>query len=525
MHHLHSIHPQQLSSYSHHLHPSRPMLPSSQHLKNAQLADFAAQMVCYLWFGHVTPQHVSPQSPTRRHSSLTALEPKPLFVKFCADVIATTQISYSVVLLSLLYIYRLKCANPYIHGLDGSEYRLFTVAVMLANKFLDDNTYTNKTWSEVTSIAVREINIMEREFLTTLKFTVYVSEHQHLAWLKTLERLVSERNTCLGNQAHAAAAAAAAAITPRLPSPARPTSAASPLQALASPESLPSPPTPASISPVIVPSSTPMHSIGPMPSIGSWAPKPYPLESSLSSFDPMPTSSRKRSAHDAFDVNAFEQVKRLHRDPNTQAAILADSSRRTAAAARSVTPIPTTYIQPTYHQSAPSTPVFQPAVSVGYPTYNVSPPARLSFRVSVSPVRSSIVPSQQRLPSPSSNALPSTQRNTLPSTQRLVATPHGAYVHVGQSMVYGNPSSHSAASTLLAPWSAALDGSAGVRPTDPVNLYFYRMAAGKRLENQLMQAANNPFANVQTATPPQLPWQAYSHPLPPLQPQDYPRLM
>ncbi|CAG8780567.1 8698_t:CDS:2, partial [Racocetra fulgida] len=69
---------------------------------------------------------------------------------------------------------------------NGSEYRTFTVALMLANKFLDDNTYTNKTWSEVTNIPVCEINTMEMEFLGSLNYQLYVSEKQYFDWVQNL---------------------------------------------------------------------------------------------------------------------------------------------------------------------------------------------------------------------------------------------------------------------------------------------------------------------------------------------------
>ncbi|RIA92854.1 cyclin PHO80-like protein, partial [Glomus cerebriforme] len=112
------------------------------------------------------------------------------FKKFCKDVISATQVSHSVILLSLLYIHRMKINNPTIKGQNGSEYRTFTVALMLANKFLDDNTYTNKTWSEVTNIPVSEINTMEMEFLSSLDYELYVSERQYFEWVRKMDTFI-----------------------------------------------------------------------------------------------------------------------------------------------------------------------------------------------------------------------------------------------------------------------------------------------------------------------------------------------
>ena len=45
-----------------------------------------------------------------------------------------TQVSQNVILLALMFIYRLKRLNPGVKGKVGSEFRLLTVALMLGNK-------------------------------------------------------------------------------------------------------------------------------------------------------------------------------------------------------------------------------------------------------------------------------------------------------------------------------------------------------------------------------------------------------
>lgn len=41
-----------------------------------------------------------------------------------------------------LYIFRFKAMHPSVKGQEGSEFRMAIVGLMLANKFLDDNTYS-----------------------------------------------------------------------------------------------------------------------------------------------------------------------------------------------------------------------------------------------------------------------------------------------------------------------------------------------------------------------------------------------
>lgn len=71
-------------------------------------------------------------SPVRRLTD--AALPLPNFKDWVREVLSTTQVTQNVILLALLYIYRLKVTNPTVRGQAGSEYRLLTVALMLGNK-------------------------------------------------------------------------------------------------------------------------------------------------------------------------------------------------------------------------------------------------------------------------------------------------------------------------------------------------------------------------------------------------------
>lgn len=56
------------------------------------------------------------------------------FQKWVSTILSTTQVSQNVILLALLFIYRLKKFNSGVKGKKGSEFRLMTVALMLGNK-------------------------------------------------------------------------------------------------------------------------------------------------------------------------------------------------------------------------------------------------------------------------------------------------------------------------------------------------------------------------------------------------------
>ena len=61
-------------------------------------------------------------------------KPHEQFRKWVYSVLSTTQVTQNVILLALMFIYRLKLSTPQIKGRAGSEYRLLTVALMLGNK-------------------------------------------------------------------------------------------------------------------------------------------------------------------------------------------------------------------------------------------------------------------------------------------------------------------------------------------------------------------------------------------------------
>ncbi|KAK5636964.1 hypothetical protein RRF57_012676 [Xylaria bambusicola] len=166
-------------------------LPKCISPHGGNLDDFAALMTCFFWFETMDTIEAAEQINTHRSPEpLPPLskytEPCPAYKKWVHSILSTTQVTQNVVLLALLFVYRLKKTNPRVHGNPGSEYRLLTVALMLGNKFLDDNTYTNKTWAEVSGISVKEIHVMEVEFLSNMRYGLLTSKEQWQEWLRKL---------------------------------------------------------------------------------------------------------------------------------------------------------------------------------------------------------------------------------------------------------------------------------------------------------------------------------------------------
>ncbi|KAJ5224717.1 uncharacterized protein N7469_008220 [Penicillium citrinum] len=161
---------------------SQLRIPSSINNTKGTLAEFAAQMTCLFWFEKTSKI----QAIEDRRNPVPSIVPEAIptagFQKWVSTILSTTQVSQNVILLALLFVYRLKKFNASVKGKKGSEFRLMTVALMLGNKFLDDNTYTNKTWAEVSGIAVQEIHIMEVEFLSNIRYDLFSSESEWTRW-------------------------------------------------------------------------------------------------------------------------------------------------------------------------------------------------------------------------------------------------------------------------------------------------------------------------------------------------------
>lgn len=96
-------------------------------------------MTCLFWFESVDELKQAESIRSRPSNApiprLPVLaKPYDQFRKWVYNVLATTQVTQNVILLALLFIYRLKMSTPQIKGRAGSEFRLLTVALMLGNK-------------------------------------------------------------------------------------------------------------------------------------------------------------------------------------------------------------------------------------------------------------------------------------------------------------------------------------------------------------------------------------------------------
>lgn len=186
------------------------------HSPDVDVAVAYGQMVCYLWFWSPSNSNATAFDPAQ---SALQLQPHPHFIHFLSKVITQTQLSKTVLVLALHYLWLLK--RPVMQGSDdnadaegaedmgpvnrpsalatapgdGSHYIVSVIALMLANKFMDDNTYTNKSWAAICGVTLEKINSMEREFLIAINHALHVDVNRFMSWIRIMQSFFMQRQS------------------------------------------------------------------------------------------------------------------------------------------------------------------------------------------------------------------------------------------------------------------------------------------------------------------------------------------
>lgn len=112
------------------------------------------------------------------------------FRKYVSQILTSTRLPSSTILLGLHYLatrMTLLSSRGVYSSSTGHLYHMLTTALMLGSKFLDDNTFQNRSWAEVSHISVLELNTLETEWLVDIDWNLHVdpADPQGLsAWLQ-----------------------------------------------------------------------------------------------------------------------------------------------------------------------------------------------------------------------------------------------------------------------------------------------------------------------------------------------------
>ncbi|KAI0414498.1 hypothetical protein F5X98DRAFT_243745 [Xylaria grammica] len=135
----------------------------------------------------------------------------PAFRKFVNQILTSTRLPSTTILLGMNYLAKHinmhKQAGTYNNVSEGEVWKMLTVALLLGSKFLDDNTFQNRSWSDVSAIAVAELNTMEGKWLQDMDWKLYVNldrSHDYDAWLKSWKQYQDNKRVAMQQQSQAA---------------------------------------------------------------------------------------------------------------------------------------------------------------------------------------------------------------------------------------------------------------------------------------------------------------------------------
>ncbi|KAK0563142.1 hypothetical protein OC861_004959 [Tilletia horrida] len=139
---------------------------------------------------------------------------KTAFARFAHQVLSQTLLSPTAFMLGLLYILRVpslvlasdgnvkdEARALFAEPPSAAPFKLFTLGMMIANKQLDDNTFTNRTWQEVTGIPLLDLNKLERFYLERCHFEINVPPEVWYAFLGRLRDRENERRLQVDREA------------------------------------------------------------------------------------------------------------------------------------------------------------------------------------------------------------------------------------------------------------------------------------------------------------------------------------
>lgn len=99
--------------------------------------------------------------------------------KWVLQVLSATRLPSSTIFLSLYYLSKRVAAlgsGSYHQFDEHAVNRILTVSLIIGSKFFDDNTFINRSWSEVSGIDVKHLNEMEREWLLSISYHLHLDE-------------------------------------------------------------------------------------------------------------------------------------------------------------------------------------------------------------------------------------------------------------------------------------------------------------------------------------------------------------
>lgn len=101
------------------------------------------------------------------------------------SVLYATRLSRSTIIVALEYMNQRYCSQDVANMAESDIFPKIITALVLANKFNDDNTFTNRSWCGATGLLIDDLNREEREWLKEMRWQLSVVLFEHN--IRTLE--------------------------------------------------------------------------------------------------------------------------------------------------------------------------------------------------------------------------------------------------------------------------------------------------------------------------------------------------
>ncbi|KAJ3323228.1 hypothetical protein HDV06_001995 [Boothiomyces sp. JEL0866] len=176
----------------------RKSLPRNAKTLTSELAEFVIHALIRLW----DEKGVAPSVQTKifgnwREGDMVSPagyeDVYPKMVQNFLELLRRTDISLSIILCALLYVFRVRQSIKGNVG-KGTQYQVLITAIILSQKMNSDERYSNSAWSKVVPYTTEQINNMERQFFAQLGNRLFIKKEHYESWTETMQTLGKERN-------------------------------------------------------------------------------------------------------------------------------------------------------------------------------------------------------------------------------------------------------------------------------------------------------------------------------------------
>jgi Cyclin len=140
--------------------------------------------------------------PTLMQRVSLDVSPSSWYYEYVFNVLSATRLTNSTILLGMFYLaLRIKLIS--MRGVKIYTFHticsMLITSLLLGNKYLDDNTFWNRSWAEVSDITVLELNMIELQWLKDFSWAIHGPiYHQEEGFSKWIEywHVYKEKHKC-----------------------------------------------------------------------------------------------------------------------------------------------------------------------------------------------------------------------------------------------------------------------------------------------------------------------------------------